>query len=98
MWARKSTALKTNSKLLFTHKATPMESDNMKDLWKEENKQLDQKLKINEDALKKKALDKSVSEFDTLLSFSILGRYVTLVYCVISLVTVIPIIDQLLYS
>ena len=75
-----------------------MESDSMKDLWNEENKQLDQKLNINEDALRKKAIDKSVSESDNLLSFSILGRYLALVYFVISIVTVIPIIDQLLYS
>jgi len=75
-----------------------MELDELKNLWNEENKKLEDRIKLNEKLIKKMNMEKTVGEFDKLLKFSILGRNLALVYFAISLVMAGKMIKEIEYS
>ncbi|RAW02310.1 hypothetical protein DQQ10_07185 [Pseudochryseolinea flava] len=66
-------------------------------LWAEENKALEARLKLNESLLRKMSFDKAVDTLTPLLTFSIFGRYLALVYCGISIVFAIKVWPAFLY-
>jgi Mn2+/Fe2+ NRAMP family transporter len=70
----------------------------MKDIWLNENKKLEEKMILNEKLLRSMTIDKAVTSFDKLLKLSILGRNLALVYCVISLVYSIRVFNEFIYS
>jgi hypothetical protein len=70
----------------------------MKDIWMDENKKLEEKIIINEKLLRGMTIDKAVTSFDKLLKMFILGRNLALVYCVISLVYSIRVFNEFIYS
>lgn len=61
-----------------------MELDELKELWKEDNRKLEVRIELNEKILRKMNMEKAVGEFDTLIKRSILGRNLALVYGSIS--------------
>lgn len=61
-----------------------MELDELKNLWKEDNRKLEVRIELNENLLRKMNMEKAVGEFDTLIKRSILGRNLALVYGSIS--------------
>jgi len=75
-----------------------MELDELKNLWKEDNKKLENRIELNEKLIHKMNMNKTVLEFDKLISKSILGRNMALVYCAISLIMASFIIEELEYS
>lgn len=75
-----------------------MELEELKNLWKEDDKKLEDRIELNEKILKKINMDKTVSEFDKLISKSIIGRNMALVYCTISLIMSSVIIEELEFS
>ncbi len=75
-----------------------MELEELKNLWKEENEKLENRIEFNEKILNKMNMNKAVPEFDKLISKSILGRNLALVYCAISLIMGSVIIDELEFS
>ena len=75
-----------------------MELDELKNLWKEHDKKLEDRIKLNEKILNKMNMDKAVGEFDKLISKSIIGRNLALVYCAIYLIWVSVIIEELEFS
>jgi len=75
-----------------------MASNEMKDLWKIENKELEDKVNVNEALLRSSAFDKAATDYEKLLTLSIWGRNLALVYCVISVVYAIRIFNAYVYS
>lgn len=75
-----------------------MELDELKNLWKEDNKKLENRIELNEKLIQKMNMNTTVLEFDKLISKSILGRNMALVYCAISLIMASFIIEELVYS
>jgi len=75
-----------------------MELDELKNIWKEEDKNLDSKIKLNENLLIKMNMENTTGEFKKLLSQSLLGRNLALVYCFISIVMAILMIEEIAYS
>jgi len=75
-----------------------MELDELQNLWKEDNKKLESRLELNEKILNKMNMDKTVGEFDKLISKSILGRNMALVYCIATLIFSSIYIEKLAYS
>jgi hypothetical protein len=75
-----------------------MELDEVKNLWKEENKKLENRIEFNEKFLRKMNIDKAAGEFDKFLKVSILGRNMALIYCAISLVMSSVVIEEIEYS
>lgn len=75
-----------------------MELNELKDLWQDEKMRLEKRLEINEKLLQKMNLDKVVGDFDKLLTRSILGRNLALVYCLISLFMSWSVLDEFEYS
>jgi hypothetical protein len=63
-----------------------MDLENMKKIWQEQNKVLEEKISLNEARLQKMDLDKAVKKVDWLFNVSVLGRNLALVYAVISIV------------
>src|SRR5688572_21070155 len=74
------------------------ELPDMKDIWKAENQQLEAQLKINENLLKTMAFDKAATQYEKLLTLSICGRYLALVYCSISVLYAYRLSDMPIYS
>jgi hypothetical protein len=70
----------------------------MKNIWMDENKKLEERLVVNEKLLRSMTIDKAVTSFDKLLKMSILGRNLALVYCVISLVCSFRVFNEFIYS
>jgi len=75
-----------------------MASNEMKDLWKMENKKLEGKVNVNETLLRGSAFDKAATDYEKLLTLSIWGRNLAFAYCVISVVYAIRVIDAYIYS
>lgn len=75
-----------------------MELEEMKNIWKEEDKKLEPKIEINEKLINKMKMSTTVLEFDKLISRSIMGRNLALIYCAISLIMGSIIIEELVYS
>jgi len=75
-----------------------MELDELKGLWKEDDKKLENRIELNEKLIQKMNMNNTVLEFDKLISKSILGRNMALVYCIITLILSSVIIEELVYS
>lgn len=75
-----------------------MELDELKGLWKEDDKKLENRIKLNEKLIQKMNMDKTVLEFDKLISRSILGRNMALGYCIATLIFASIYIEKLAYS
>jgi ribosomal protein L29 len=72
-----------------------MEIQELKELWQAESQRLEQKIELNETALRKMNMEKAVGRFDKLVEISIFGRNLALVYGVISLVAFASSLDRL---
>jgi hypothetical protein len=70
----------------------------MKDIWMEENKKLEERITINEKLLRSMTIEKAATSFDKLLKMSILGRNLALIYGIISVVYSLRIIHEVVYS
>jgi len=75
-----------------------MELEEMKNIWKEEDKKLENKIEINEKLIQQMNMNTTILEFDKLISRSILGRNMALVYCLITLVLSSIVLEELVYS
>ena len=75
-----------------------MELDELKGLWKEDDKKLENRIELNEKLIQKMNMNNTVLEFDKMISKSILGRNFALVYCILSLIMASIIIEDLVYS
>ena len=75
-----------------------MELNELKDLWTKENKELENRIKLNEKTLRAMNMTKAVGAFDKLLNLSIAGRTMALVYCTISLVMSSMVMEELVFS
>ena len=72
--------------------------DELKKLWKEENKRLESKIEVNEKLIREMNMDKHIKGYDKLLSLSILGRNLALVYCFISVALAISVVNEPWYA
>lgn len=70
----------------------------MKNMWKEEDKKLENKIEINEKLINKMKMSTTALEFDKLISKSISGRNMALVYCIATLIFSSIYIEKLAYS
>ena len=75
-----------------------MELDELKNLWKEDNRKLEIRIELNEKLLRKMNMKKAVGEYDTLIKRSILGRNLALVYGSISFLTAAFLISEFEFS
>jgi hypothetical protein len=75
-----------------------MELDELKNLWKEDNRKLEVRIELNEKLLRKMNMEKAVGEFDTLIKRSILGRNLAFVYGCISLLMSVFLISEIEFS
>ena len=62
------------------------ETNEMNDIWREENKRLEEQLKVNETLLRKLTVSNAATRYEKLLMVSIWGRNLALVYCLIAIV------------
>ena len=67
-------------------------------LWKEENRRLESKIEVNEKLIKEMNMNKHIKGYDKLLGLSIMGRNFALVYCFISVVLAISVVDEPWYA
>lgn len=75
-----------------------MELDDLKTIWLKEKVELESKIIINHNLVKELILNKSKNSFDRLISISILGRNLALVYMLISLFLASKVLYELQYS
>jgi hypothetical protein len=75
-----------------------MELDDFKALWTKEQKELEDRLVINEDLLRQMTADNSKSKFSKHLKVSILGRNLAIVYMLMSMFFAYLIIEEYQYS
>ena len=75
-----------------------MEFDELKNIWKEEDKNLNSKIKLNENLLIKMNMENTTGEFNKIFKISVLGRNTALVYCFISIIMATLIIEEIAYS
>jgi hypothetical protein len=75
-----------------------MELDELKDIWQTEDKNLDSKIRLNEKHLLKMNLDNATGEIDKIISISLIGRNMALVYCFVSTGMAIFMIETIEYS
>lgn len=75
-----------------------MELDDLKNIWSKEKQELENRLVINEELVKELTLDKSRSSFDKLIKTAILGRNLTLVYMIISIISATKVFYEFEYS
>lgn len=75
-----------------------MELDDFKALWTKEQKELEDRLVINEDLLRQITADNSKSKFSKHLKVSILGRNLAIVYMLMSMFFAYLIIEEYQYS
>ena len=75
-----------------------MELDDLKTIWLKEKVELESKIILNHNLVKELILNKSKNSFDRLISISILGRNLALVYMLISLFLASKVLYELQYS
>jgi hypothetical protein len=75
-----------------------MELDDFKATWTKEQKELEDRLVINEDLLRQMTADNSKSKFSKHLKVSILGRNLAIVYMLMSMFFAYLIIEEYQYS
>jgi hypothetical protein len=75
-----------------------MELDELKNLWKAEDKDLDSRIVLNEQHLIKMNMEHAAGEIDKIIRVSVLGRTMALVYCFVSTGMAIFMIEAIEYS
>lgn len=75
-----------------------MDLDEFKNTWQEEDKNLDNKINLNENLLLKMNMENITGEFNKIYNVSVLGRNMALVYGIVSIVFAILMIEELVYS
>ena len=75
-----------------------MEIEELKKIWEEENNILANKVRLNQEAIKKMNLQSALSTFNVFLKISIVGRNLALVYFMISMVVGFMVLEQYHYS
>ena len=75
-----------------------MNLDELKNTWKEEDKNLERNIQLNENLLLTMNLENTTGAFNKLLNKSLIGRNLALLYCIISIGTAILIIEEIAYS
>jgi len=75
-----------------------MELDELKNLWSAEDKVLDNRLKLNEEHIRKMNMKNITGETNKIIWISMLGRNLALVYCGISVWLAISVIEEIEYS
>ena len=75
-----------------------MNLDELKNTWKEEDKNLERNIQLNENLLFTMNLENTTGAFNKLLNKSLIGRNLALLYCIISIGTAILIIEEIAYS
>ena len=75
-----------------------MELDEFKNTWQEEDKNLESKIKLNENLLNKMNVENTTGEFDKMLSIALLGRNMALIYCFISIAMALLMMEEMAYS
>ena len=75
-----------------------MELDDLKTIWLKEKMELESKIILNHNLVKELILNKSKNSFDRLISISILGRNLALVYMLMSLFLASKVLYELQYT
>jgi len=75
-----------------------MELDELKNLWKAEDSELERKIKLNEEHLMKMNMDKNIGEISNIVRISLFGRNMALIYCFISIGMAVSMIEAIEYS
>ena len=75
-----------------------MELDDMKNLWKEEYKELEKRVSINEQIVNNMNMKKHIRGFEGLFKMSIFGRNMALIYMLMSFAAAFWMRDELMYS
>lgn len=75
-----------------------MELDELKNLWRAEDKNLNDKIILNEKLLLKMNMENATGEVDKIIETSMAGRNMALVYCFISTGMAIFMIEAIAYS
>lgn len=75
-----------------------MELYELKAIWKEESKKLEERIELNEKLIQEMNMNKTLGEVNKLIETSIWGRNLALVYCAISIGLASCIISELEYS
>ena len=75
-----------------------MELDDLKKIWLTEKKELENRIIVNEKLASESILNKSRSTFDNLLTTSIIGRNLAVVYMIISVTLAAKVIREFEYS
>lgn len=74
-----------------------MNIDKIKNIWKDDMNQLENRVKINEDKIKELEFNKAQSSFDKYLKVSLAGKNMALLYAVISVALIYVVRDAPLY-
>lgn len=75
-----------------------MELEELKNMWQKEDKDLDGRIRINEERLLKVNLENTTAEINKIIKMSLFGRNMALVYCFISLGLAVSVIEEIEYS
>lgn len=75
-----------------------MELEELRDIWKEDHKKLENRIELNEKLIHKMNMSQTTLEVDKLISKAIVLRNCKLVYCVITLIIASVFIEKLEYS
>ncbi|RYE55359.1 MAG: hypothetical protein EOP48_10400 [Sphingobacteriales bacterium] len=75
-----------------------MELDELKNLWKAEDSELERKIKLNEEHLMKMNMDKNIGEISNIVRIALFGRNMALIYCFISIGMAVSMIEAIEYS
>ncbi|KAA5540331.1 hypothetical protein [Adhaeribacter rhizoryzae] len=75
-----------------------MNLDELKNTWKEEDKHLENKIRLNENLLLKMNLENTTGAINKIINKSLIGRNLALLYCFISIGTAVMIIEEIAYS
>ncbi len=75
-----------------------MDFDALKDTWRKEQNELEIKIKLREEVILRMNIEKSKNKFDQLLSISILGRNLALLYMAMSIWASFKVINEFEYS
>ncbi|MFD2825824.1 hypothetical protein ACFSYG_05030 [Leeuwenhoekiella polynyae] len=74
-----------------------MNVDELKNIWKNDMNNLERRVKVNEEKLKKLEFNKAQSSFDKFLKISIAGKNMALVYAALSVVMMVVLRESPLY-
>ena len=75
-----------------------MELDELKNLWQAEHRNLNNRIKLNEELLMKMNMEKSAGDINKIVSVSVFGRNMALIYCLVSIGLAVSVIELIEYS